>query len=497
MSLISAPATLERSLSAAERAQLVRMLDEPELAYLFKHALVQDTAYSSLLRHERKSLHRVVGTVLEELYPEQRDELAATLARHFAASDTGEKAIAYFVRAAARAREIYANAEAIAFYRAAIEHLERRAPHDAQLAELYEHLGDVLELTGQQAQARDAYAHAHQTPAPTARMFHARLYRKAGSSAHYQQNFGLGDEMFDAAERALGELSYDAPREEWQEWIQIQLDRMRGLYWRGDFRELETRVAQTQPILEQYGTPTLRYHFYDSLIAVDERRDRYIISETILQNARAMIAAARETGDERLLANGHFQLGFCLLMHDDFEQAEAELRTSEEMNQRIGNVTYQAFVLTYQSILYRRRNQIEIARSYIQQAHAATMAHKIVPHIAVAYGNLAWLALRDGDSSAVYEHGRAAVQGWAKSSFAYPFQWVAHLPLLAVSVQESNLDSSIESARVLTSPAQQRLPDPLDTWLLRAIQAFEQNDSNTARTCLHQVVEAAKQLHYL
>ncbi len=52
---------------------------EPELEYLFRHVLVQDAAYASLLKQERRELHRRVADTLIELYPERRGELAGVI----------------------------------------------------------------------------------------------------------------------------------------------------------------------------------------------------------------------------------------------------------------------------------------------------------------------------------------------------------------------------------------------------------------------------------
>lgn len=53
--------TLDTLLVQIEQAQLARSLDEPDRAYMFKHALVQEAAYEPLLRHDRKRLHLLVG----------------------------------------------------------------------------------------------------------------------------------------------------------------------------------------------------------------------------------------------------------------------------------------------------------------------------------------------------------------------------------------------------------------------------------------------------
>jgi tetratricopeptide (TPR) repeat protein len=69
----------------------------PELEYLFRHWLVQDAAYGSLLKQERRQLHRLVGETLETLYPERRNEMAGILAMHFEQAGDADKAIEYLI----------------------------------------------------------------------------------------------------------------------------------------------------------------------------------------------------------------------------------------------------------------------------------------------------------------------------------------------------------------------------------------------------------------
>ena len=92
----------------------------PELEYLFRHWLVQDAAYESLLKQERRQLHRLVGEALEVLYPERRSELAGVLAMHFEQVGDTEKALEYLAAAGRFALERNAITEAYsAFDRAA------------------------------------------------------------------------------------------------------------------------------------------------------------------------------------------------------------------------------------------------------------------------------------------------------------------------------------------------------------------------------------------
>jgi class 3 adenylate cyclase/tetratricopeptide (TPR) repeat protein len=106
--------------------ELVReRVHDPELEYIFKHALTQEAAYELLLIRRRKELHRRAGEVLERLYPEQRGELASALAYHFRLGEEWQRAADYAMQAGAQAVKVYAMSEALAYYDNAFEALTR------------------------------------------------------------------------------------------------------------------------------------------------------------------------------------------------------------------------------------------------------------------------------------------------------------------------------------------------------------------------------------
>lgn len=121
-----APERLRPALSELQRLDLVveeRRRPAPE--YRFRHGLVQEAAYASLLDERRRDLHRVVGTALEELHGDELSEAYGLLARHFAEADEPEKAAHYLLDAGDAARALYADEEAIAHYRRALSFLDR------------------------------------------------------------------------------------------------------------------------------------------------------------------------------------------------------------------------------------------------------------------------------------------------------------------------------------------------------------------------------------
>jgi tetratricopeptide (TPR) repeat protein len=114
---------LDGSLANLTQAELIRLLLSEDVEYIFKHALVQDTAQSSLLHSERKRLHRLVGESLKQLNPRALDEIAAVLARHYAEAGDSENTLEFATRAGDASARVYAHPEARVHYGQALDAL--------------------------------------------------------------------------------------------------------------------------------------------------------------------------------------------------------------------------------------------------------------------------------------------------------------------------------------------------------------------------------------
>jgi predicted ATPase len=86
----------------------------PQATYTFKHALIQDAAYQSLLRSTRQQFHQHIAQVLAEQFPETAETQPEILAHHYTAAGLSEHAIGYWQRAGRNACERSAHVEAIA-----------------------------------------------------------------------------------------------------------------------------------------------------------------------------------------------------------------------------------------------------------------------------------------------------------------------------------------------------------------------------------------------
>jgi class 3 adenylate cyclase/tetratricopeptide (TPR) repeat protein len=150
---------LLRELKALEIIYEQGLLPEP--AYIFKHAVIQDVAYNSLLRDRRKELHRAVGEAIEELYGDRLAEHHAELAYHFMRGEDWAKAMQYGRLAGDQAGHAFANAEAAQHYARAIEAASKLPlAEPGETADLHAKRGAILTVVGPLHDALSEYEKA-------------------------------------------------------------------------------------------------------------------------------------------------------------------------------------------------------------------------------------------------------------------------------------------------------------------------------------------------
>jgi len=140
---------LQASLAQLVAAELVFQSGiPPDAVYTFKHALVQETAYGTLLRNARRQLHGQIAEALEALFPELMDNQPELFARHYTEAGSVEKSVFYWSKAAQRSVARSAMAEAAAQFQKGLDQLGL-LPEDfarqRQELELRSSLGIVLQ----------------------------------------------------------------------------------------------------------------------------------------------------------------------------------------------------------------------------------------------------------------------------------------------------------------------------------------------------------------
>jgi predicted ATPase len=205
--------TLQRELERLVDAELVYQRDvPPQSTYVFKHALIQDAAYASLLKSTRQHYHQQIAQVLEAQFPETAETQPELLAYHYTEAALPEKAVPYWHHAGQQASERSAHVEAIAHLRQGLALLHtlletpERLQHEADLlitlgASLRATQGSAAPEVGQTyTRARQLCQHLEdpQRLIPVLRGFwNHYLVRADLQTAH-----ALGAQLFDLAQQS-------------------------------------------------------------------------------------------------------------------------------------------------------------------------------------------------------------------------------------------------------------------------------------------------------
>jgi class 3 adenylate cyclase/predicted ATPase len=140
---------LQAALARLVLSELVIQSDTaPEAVYTFKHALVQEAAYGSLLRATRQQLHGQIAETLEAHFPELTDSQPELFARHYGEAGLPEKSMFYWGKAAHRSAARSAMVEAATQYQKGLDQLALlpdEIARNRQELEFYAALGAVLQ----------------------------------------------------------------------------------------------------------------------------------------------------------------------------------------------------------------------------------------------------------------------------------------------------------------------------------------------------------------
>jgi tetratricopeptide (TPR) repeat protein len=489
------------ALEIAEQAQLLHEIDRAGGGtFEFAHALIPATLVESISGMRRRRLHRRAAAALEKFHPEDY----TALAHHCLEASEDQRALDYLIKAAQRARSTFAYTETLANYQQALDVLHELRREDVQddrwqtlEPQLQEDLGDVLQLTGQHERAWTAYQSALVLVPANERLRQSRLYHKVGKTREMLRLYDEAAEVYQQAEIALGEESDEVTVEWRQEWMMLLLDRVNLGYWQGRVQEMTQLVERVRPVVESYGAPLQRAMFYGNLTITALRRDRYVVSSEILSDAERTIAAAREIGDEGTLSLAEFVLGFTLLWHGEFEAAEKHLQAALQWREKSGDLGAQAQCLTYLTITFRKRGDVESVRRYAERSQETAISAQATSYLSMAQANLAWAARRAEQLAEARALGEAAWETMKQTPQSQMFNWIAVWPLVGSSLDQMRIADAVDYARLLLDPKTQPQPDALAALIQDAIQAWEQAQPEQAYALLTQAAELAEPMGYL
>lgn len=498
---------LINQLNTLETTGLIRLAAvQPELEYLFRHALVQDAAYGSLLKNDRRQLHQSVGESLERLYPDQLDELAATLAYHFEKAQQLEKAVHYLTRAGDRASQGFANAEALGFYQSAIDQAEQafkqtsNAQWTQQLSQHFEKMADVQERMGQHETARATYYRALEAQARLAQpdnVMQARLYRKIATTHTLQRQFADAARAHEQAGSYLGELSNPQPNALWEEWIELNTDQVMYYYWQTDPSGMKQVCDRLLPVVEQIGTPLQRSNALYGHYLYSFHVHRYVVSDEVMDKVEENIQFAEQTVKLGAIFDHHFTAGFFHFFRRELDEGESHLHRCLELAERMGDPVRISRAANYLMLSARMRGQVERTQSYFETVLSTTWAGPMADYTFTVQGCQAWIAWRAGRLDEAQAFGLAAREKLLGPFRPYPFQWIVYFPLIAVAVAKEQLAEAIEYVQSVLDPTQMILPEDLTTALKGIVEVWEAKQFDSVRQSLTDTLKLATKYSYL
>lgn len=363
--------SLPSHLGKLEASNLIRLAQaEPELEYIFRHALVQEAAYDSLVKRDRRMLHRTVGEALERAYSDRLDEMAGVLAHHFREAGDREKAVDYARRAARRARSAYAYEEAVGQLQAAL-HLLGDGTDSALRLSVMEELADTLQRTGGGARAITLYREVLDVwrgLAGADESVPARLRRKILQTVS-DIKWTVGSEEYESAQRVAAtsraELESGLPRDDARAshpeavrlWVALSTDAWRNLVppdWDAAHRHARTGVE----LAERLGDPATLSAALAALGNVLFGRGE--LRQSLDAALRRLRLVSEAPFDDKLeQTDATREAGSALMYVGEYARAIPLLDEAEAMAQRIQAFDQQFGALNLQSQCWLRLDRFE------------------------------------------------------------------------------------------------------------------------------------------
>lgn len=343
-----------------------RRLD-PELEYIFKHALTQEVAYDGLLRTERQLLHARAARAIELVMADRLPEFVETLAYHYQRGGVPDKAVPYLVEAGRKCVARYALVEAEVHFRRAYELVAAGEPTQTRyraLAELLASWSQVHYYNGTIGEWRRLLEqHTDDVERCGEPALQAIYQGWLGNARSFSGDFPGSLQALDRAV-ALGRSAKadDATSHAmaWRAFTECELGRIAdGIQSAESVKQSPQEIlASPYPFLKSQGALAVALAWKGDL-----RRSRSI--------AESLIEFGRSSGNARALSLGHFSLGIHWLLALDFQRAAAASKAGVDAAKdplfRVANALIQSLALAADMRIDEAQEVCQAWQPYLQR----------------------------------------------------------------------------------------------------------------------------------
>jgi class 3 adenylate cyclase/tetratricopeptide (TPR) repeat protein len=402
---------LSTQLRDLQRLDLLRETRRrPDVEYVFRHALIRDVAYSTLLTRQRKQLHRRVGDAMETLLGERLGEFQSIIAEHFLRAEAWAQAADYLLRAGDEAARLSADAEARGHYEKAMNVLmrlpdtveNRRRRVDTTLKQVaVSSIADRPDLNLARLAAAEALAGElpivdqatgeDRLRLARVRYWMGRIHHVSGDPrqaiAHYRQVLDIGQELGDEQLTAIPSAMIGM-----------------ALAVQGQWAKAGQLLSQAVPDLERAGEwrewcRVVGYHGISVVARGDYHRG--------VAEAQRALDRALEANDQAIIGSNHILLCVTHVLNERMEALAAAAQQAVKAAERSGEQVILYAGLAFRAWANGRLDRHAAARSDMEQSNAvATGLGQLIlaDWFAVARADIALAAGRIEEAVTLAEH---------------------------------------------------------------------------------------------
>ncbi len=364
-----------------EMGLLVERHEGEEKAYAFRHILTQETIYSSLLRSQRPLLHRNIAEAIEQLYAADLAPHVEVLALHYDRAGERSKALKYLLLAGDRARQRFANREALDYYSRALQLAQHIETYVMERRQANIGLGDVNQHVGNYEEAIACYRAALESPTEGLQEDAAEVMLKLGQVWHKKGNQQEAEIWLRQGLAQLHLAPHPLPK------VEAQLDSELGWLF---LRQGEVTTAQHW--LEQAARFAGQHQLYGPLSAIFNRLGAVYYAQGDLEKATAAVQKSLElleqVGDVIGMARPLNNLGILQKNQGDWEKALSSYHRCLEIVERIGDIEGTTIAYTNLGVLYTDLGQWDEAERHLLWDLKLAQQLANPYHLAQAHRNL-------------------------------------------------------------------------------------------------------------
>ncbi len=380
---------LRNQLRSLEEADFLRRSASGSVPnFLFRHALLHEAIYETLLQSESRSLHLRAAQAIEGLTDDLAAGSAALIGHHLERASSPQ-AFAYLMQAAAQAADRYANQEAISCFRRAEALLDPERPDPEQAIDVALGLAEMLARVNQLEQARETLERARSRFAGQTAPVHrlgdiqyqlGRVFALQGDHAGAVAAFELSTKLLEAARYTLSDVEQEIG------WV---------LCRQGKLGEARSHAEKALTLALEQANPRAVAGAYNLLTPVHYWAGRL---NDAVESAREALAIREQIGDIWGAAGTQTNLAGIYHRLGRWEQAESLLRQAVFVRQEIGD--HQGVVLSSNilGLLLIELGRYDEAMDWLEQAFATLQRQTVLPDFtSQLYGNRGLLWLRMGE----------------------------------------------------------------------------------------------------